>query len=119
VAKPFALFTDNHVRQPIIDALRRSGWDVVRAVDLFGERNNDEEIFRYASAQGRAFLTSDQGIHEIAHRWLREGRSFRMIYWWAEHRRRMSDGEVVDAVERLAADPDAFAYVIEYIKPQR
>jgi hypothetical protein len=41
-------------------------------VGLFGERNDDEGILRYAAAQGRAFLTSDQGIHEIAHRWLCE-----------------------------------------------
>jgi len=42
-----------------------------------------------------------------------------MIYWWAEHRRRMSDGEVVQALERLVARADAFAYAIEYIKPER
>ena len=28
----FPLLTDNHVRQPIIKALRARGWDVVRAV---------------------------------------------------------------------------------------
>jgi hypothetical protein len=32
-----------------------------------------------------------------------------MIYWWAEHRRRMSDGEVVQELERLASRADAFA----------
>jgi hypothetical protein len=119
VAKPFALFTDNHVRQPIVEALCHAGWDVVRAVDSFGERNNDEVIFAYAAEQRRVFLTNDKGIHAIAHRWLHEGRSFRMIYWWAEHRRRMSDGEVVAAIERLATSTNAFAYSIEYIKPRR
>lgn len=118
MAKPFPLFADNQIRQPIVDALRQAGWDVVRAVDLFGERNNDEVIFRHAAGQGRVFLTNDKGIHAIAHRWLREGRSFRMVYWWAEHRRRMSDGDVGEAIERLAAKADAFAYPIEYIKPQ-
>jgi hypothetical protein len=42
-----------------------------------------------------------------------------MIYWWAEHRRRMSDGEVVQALERLASRHDAFTYAIEYIRPER
>lgn len=42
-----------------------------------------------------------------------------MVYQWAEHRRRMSDGDLVRALERLAARPDAFAYPIEYIKPER
>jgi hypothetical protein len=119
VAKPFALVTDNHVRHPIIKALRFAGWDVARAVDLFGERNEDEQIFRYAAEQGRVFLTSDAGIHEIAHRWLCEGRTFRMIFWRAEHRRTMSDGDVVREIERLGRKPAAFVYSIEYIKPTR
>jgi hypothetical protein len=42
-----------------------------------------------------------------------------MIYWWAEDRRRMSDGGVVQALERLAARADAFIYAIEYVKPGR
>ena len=113
------LLTDNHVRQPIIKALRARSWDVVRAVDILGEENDDEELLAWAAANGRVFVTSDDGIHAAAHKWLREGRAFRMIYWWAEHRRRMSDGEVVQALERLVARADAFAYAIEYIKPER
>lgn len=109
------LLTDNHVRQPIVIALRARGWDVVRAVDVFGEKNIDGELLAWAAANGRVFLTSDDGIHATAHEWLREGR---MVYWWAEHRRRMSDGDVVQALERLASRDDAFTYVIEYIKPE-
>jgi hypothetical protein len=86
-------------------------------VDVFGEKNIDEELLAWAAAHGRVFVTSDDGIHATAHKWLREGRAFRMIYWWAEHRRRMSDGEVVRSLEALAARDDAFAYAIEYIKP--
>ena len=63
----------------------------MRAVDILGEENDDEELLAWAAANGRAFVTSDDGIHAAAHKWLREGRAFRMIYWWAEHRRRMSD----------------------------
>jgi hypothetical protein len=119
-ARRFALLTDNHIRQPIVDALRRAGWDVVRAVDLFGESNEDEEIFRYAAEHERVFLTNDQRIHTIAHDWLAQGRrSFRMVYWWAEHRRLMSNGDVVRALEQLAANPASFGYSIEYLKPQR
>lgn len=115
-----AFFTDNHVRQPIVDALRRKDRDVVRAVDVFGEGNDDEELFAYAAREGRVFLTNDEGIHKIARRWLQEGRSaFRMVYWWAEHRREMTDGDIVRALEELEAKPDAFAYPIEYLKPKR
>lgn len=92
---------------------------MVRAVDVLGEGNDDEELLAWAAAKGRVFVTSDDGIHATAHKWLRGGRPFRMIYWWAEHRRRMSDGDMVQALERLAARPDAFTYSIEYVKPAR
>lgn len=116
----FAYFTDNHIRQAIVDALRRKGRDVVRAVDVFGERNDDEEIFTYAAIADRVFLTNDEGIHVTATTWLRTGRSrFRMVFWRAEHGRKMSDGDVVRAIEELEAKLDAFAYPIQYIKPKR
>lgn len=31
----------------------------------------------------------------------------------------MSDGDIVRALEKLARRPNAFAYPIEYIKPER
>lgn len=110
---------DNHVRQPIIEGLQRIGRDVVRAVDTLGERNDDEALLAYATQGRRIFVTNDEGIHEIAHRWLRESRSFRMIYWRMEHHREMSDGDIVRAIEEIVAKPDAFAYPIEYVKPVR
>ncbi len=64
------LFTDNHVRGPLIKTLRQRGRDVVRAVDLFGQKNDDPEIFAYAATEERVFLTCDEGIHAIAHDWL-------------------------------------------------
>ena len=41
-----------------------------------------------------------------------------MVYWWAEHRRRMSDGEVVQESSGCYPGAEAFAYSIVYIKPQ-
>ena len=38
----FALFTDENVDGPLIKALSARGWDMVRAVDVFGERTEDE-----------------------------------------------------------------------------
>lgn len=116
----FPLLTDNQVRQPIVAALLRLGWDVQRAVDVFGERNDDAELLAWAAAHGRVFVTCDRKLlHDVALPWLEQGRSFRMIYWWMEHHRRMSDGEIVRAIGALATKPDAFAYPIEYIKPAR
>jgi predicted nuclease of predicted toxin-antitoxin system len=115
----FPLLTDNHVRQPIVEGLKKAGWDVVRAVDRFGQENDDDELLAWAAANGRVFVTCDKVVHRTAHRWLAEGRPFRMIYWWLERYREMTDGDMVAAFEELAAKPDAFAYPIEYIKPKR
>jgi hypothetical protein len=114
------VFTDNHVRQQIVEALRSRGWDVVRAIDAFPPGTDDEALMVHAAEQGRVFLTNDVGIHAIAHRWLAEGRAFRMIYWKAKLLWDMSDGDIVHGLEEIAAKPDAFAYSIEYIhKPKR
>jgi hypothetical protein len=42
-----------------------------------------------------------------------------MIYWWLGRHREMTDGDMVEAFEAIAAKPNAFAASIEYIKPQR
>jgi hypothetical protein len=42
-----------------------------------------------------------------------------MVYWWTEHQRELSDGDIAQAIAELAARSDAFAYPIEYIKPKR
>ena len=115
----FPILTDNHVRQPIVDALRKAGWDVVRAVYVFGQRNDDEDLLVWAAENGRALATCDKGIHRIAHRWLTEARPFRMVYWYLERYRQMTDGDMVQAFEELARKQDAFGYPIEYIKPKR
>lgn len=73
------------------------------AVDLFGERNNDEELLASAAANGRVLATCDEPIHRIARGWIGE----------------MTDGDVVEAFEEIAATPDAFAYPVEYIKSKR
>ena len=112
------LFTDNHVRQQIVDGLRAPSWDVVRAIDVFAEGTEDETLFAWAAANGRVFVTSDEPAQEIPKRWLRERRPFRgMTCWPQKHHRRMSDGEFIAALERIAADPQGLEYPICYVKP--
>jgi hypothetical protein len=52
VAGRFPLFTDNHVRQQIVEGLRGRGWDVVRSIDVFPEATDDEILFAYAAEHG-------------------------------------------------------------------
>ncbi len=93
---------------------------MVRAIDVFPERTHDEVLFAHAAEQNRVFVSSDEPAQEMPKRWLREGRPFRgMVCWSQEHRQRMSDGSFIAALEQLAADPNAFAYPIQYIKPAR
>lgn len=113
----FPLFTDNHVREPIVRALRGRGWTVVRSMDVFPEKTDDQDLFEYAAREGLVFVTSDKRIHSIAHAWLEAGRPFRMVFWRFAHHARMSDGDFVRALEELASSRDAFRYPIEYIKP--
>jgi len=105
----FPLLTDNHVRQGIIQALKQSGWDVVRAVDVFGEENDDADLLAWAADNGRALATCDKRIHVIAHQWLKEGRPFRFVNWWQERYRMMTAGEMAEAFEGLARKLNVFA----------
>lgn len=112
-------FTDNHVRGPLIKALRK--WaGIVRAIEIFGEENDDEDLLSHAAKEGMVFLTSDEGIHTIATAWTDAGRlGFRMIYCHMERYREMTDGEIAMAVEEIVTRPNAFAWPIEYVKPKR
>ena len=114
-----AFFADNHFRGPVQKALRK--WaDVIRTVDLFGEKNDDEELLSHAAKEGMVFLTSDEGIHTIANTWFRTGRmDFRMIYCRMELHREMTDGEIAQGIEDIMTRPNAFTYPIEYVKPRR
>jgi predicted nuclease of predicted toxin-antitoxin system len=116
VTSSFPLFTDNHVRQQLVEALRRRGWDVVRAIDVFPERTSDDALFEYAAREGRIFVTNDERIHAIAVEWLRQGRPFRMIFWIQSHHQRMSEGDFVAALDELRGRPHSFNYPIEYVR---
>jgi hypothetical protein len=48
----FPAFTDNHVRQPIVEGLLRRGWKVIRSVDALGEAVEDDVLFDYAAKEG-------------------------------------------------------------------
>jgi hypothetical protein len=117
VAARFPLFFDACVRQQIVDGMIRRKWDVQRAVDQFPERTKDPILFEYAASTSRVFVTNDDAIQRTGENWLREGRPFAgLIFWPQEHIRRMSDGDIIRKIERLAEMDNPFAYPIVFIK---
>lgn len=111
----FPLFTDENVDGRLIKALVAGGWDVVRAVDVFGERTDDANLFAYAAEHGHVFVTGDRPTEAIAIQWLREGRPFRGMIRCPTGT--LSVGELAAAFERLAETDDPFAsYPIAYLK---
>ena len=118
MAGRFPLFTDENIDGPLVEALRREGWDVVRAIEIFGERTDDGVLFEWAASQGRVFVTTDDGVEAIAERWLREWRPFKMVRWKQRRQLSVSKRAFVDAFEVLARKENAFSYSIEYLKPE-
>ncbi len=115
----FALLTDAHIRQQLIDGLRRRGWDVERVIDVFPEGTDDEVLLEHASKTSRVFVTCDRRLQRVVANWLEQGRSLRLITWSQQHHRRMSEGGFIRAFEDLAREDDAFIYPVVHIKPSR
>ncbi len=115
MAGHFPLYTDADVHQPLIDALRERGWDVVRAIDVYPEGTKDEMHFERAAKESRVVVTNDRGVEAIANRWLEEGRAFRgLILWPQRFYKRMSIGQLVAQVEALS---EPFPHPVIHLKP--
>lgn len=54
----FPLLTDEHISKALIKALRERGWDVIRAIDVFGQKTDDQVLFEYAIEHERVFVTT-------------------------------------------------------------
>ncbi len=75
MARGFAVLTDNHVQQAVVDGLQHS-----------------------------VFVTNDEDLLAIAAAWLEAGRSFPgLVYWHEEDYAAMTTGEVLRAFEALAS----------------
>jgi hypothetical protein len=121
VAGRFPLYTDADVHGPLVEALIRRGWDVLRAVDAFPEGTQDDLHFARAAQLERVMVSCDRDVRRLAVEWLRQGGRFRgLIAWPQEHHARMSVGEFVEEFETLASTDDPFAgYPIIHLKPSR
>ena len=118
MAGRFPIFFDACVRQQIIDGLIRRDWDVQRAIDFFPEGTHDDILFAYAASNSRVFVTNDARIQGTGENWLEKGRPFTgLIFWPRKHYKRMTDGDIIGKIEKLAEKENPFAYPIVRIKP--
>jgi hypothetical protein len=115
----FPLLTDENVPGPIVDGLRSSGWNLVRVVDVFGEKSVDETVMAWANEQGRVIVSTDTDCLAIGHRWTRDGRLLRLIFWPQFQYQRTPVGSFLAAFDALAAKDNAFVACIEYLEVSR
>jgi len=116
VAGHFPLYTDADIHQPLVQALRDRGWDIVRAVDLYPEGTEDEVHFERAAKENRVLVTNDRRIEAIANRWLEAGRAFRgLILWPQQHYKRMGFSQLVAEIEALS---EPFPHLVIHLKPR-
>jgi Domain of unknown function (DUF5615) len=116
----FPLYTDADVRGPLINALEKAGWDVLRAIDAFPERTPDLTHFERAVALGRVLVSNDEDQEVTADQWYRDGRPFPGVVAWRQKvYAQMTYGEILEWFEELARRESPFAgYPILRIKPR-
>jgi hypothetical protein len=120
VAGKFPLYTDADISGPVVEALQKAGWDVLRAVDAHPEATEDPVHFEHAAREGRVLVSNDRRFEGLARTSLEQGKSFRgMICWPQTHYARMSAGDFLEAFEELARQYDPFVYPIVHIKPKK
>jgi len=115
VAGRFPLYTDADVHGPLILALRRRGWDLIRAIDPYPPETADVVHFERAAREDRVLISNDQDMEVIANRWLADGRRFRgLILWPQEHYKRMGYAELVARIEALS---EPFPHLVIHLTP--
>lgn len=116
----FPLYTDADIHGPYVEALRRKGWDVMRAVDAYPEGTDDPIHFERAVREGRVLVSNDLDQLAIALEWLSAGRAFPgLVSWQKRQEQRMTAGGVLRAFEELAEKQNPFSpYPIVHLKPK-
>ena len=121
MAGRFPLYTDADIQGPVIKALKRAGWDLVRAIEAFPEKAKDPVHFECAVELGRVLVTNDEGHRQRARAWYEVGRAFPGVIWWPQvDYEGKTPGDFLRAFEALARQEDPFSpYPILYLIAKR
>ena len=121
MAGRFPLYTDADIQGPVIEALKKAGWDVVRAIEAFPAKTKDPVHFQRAVELGRVLVTNDDGQRQRARAWYEEGRAFPGVIWWPQvDYEGRTPGDFLRAFEALAQQEGPFSpYPIVYVIAKR
>lgn len=121
MAGRFRIYTDADIHGPLVQALKRRSWDLVRAVDAHPEGQDDRTHFEHAAKEGRVLVSNDVDQIRIAQEWIIAGRSFAgLVTWPKAAERHVAPGEIAEAFEALSREDDPFhPYPIVYLKLER
>jgi hypothetical protein len=114
------LALDNHYSPLIARRLRERGFDVVAAVEVGWEAEDDEPLLGLCKGKNRCLLTNNVGdFAVIARAWQSEGRSHAGLIFTSDGgwpRSRETIGRYVDALaELMTAHPAGFAERIHWL----
>ena len=117
----FPLYTDADVQGPVVAALQKAGWDVVRAIGVFPEKTKDTVHFQRAVELGRVLVTNDEGQRQQARAWYRDGRAFPGVIWWPQvDYVGRTPGDFLKAFDALTQAEDPFSpYPVVYLIAKR
>lgn len=120
MARRFALLTDLHVSDELVEALRARGYAVVRVVDVkaLGQRALDATILAFAVERGYVWLTRDERAQKELKRMRERGEALPGVICWSQrHRGKMGIGEVVRQIAALEEEQEPFLQGMRYLKP--
>ena len=116
------LALDHHYSRLIAGQLRELGHDVVAAVEVGWEAEDDEPLLALCAAEGRALLTNNVAdLAVTARRWQTEGRSHRGLLFSSDARLPRTRNvigryvELLDALMRDNSDDDSFVDRVHWL----
>lgn len=118
MAGRFRLLADEHLSKAHIQAARDGGWDIVRVVDVLGQKTDDPTVLAYCAEHGCVWITSDEHAKGHVTAWLSSGKTLPGVII-VPQRHRLTPGRLMRFLEDLAAEPAPFAGVVRFVTPPR
>ncbi len=110
----FKVLTDEHWSKAHIKATREAGRDVIRVVDVLGQKTDDPAVLAYCAANGCVWITRDERAMGHVTKRIGSGKTLPGVII-VPQRHRVTPGRLVRFLERLASEEAPFAGVIRFL----